>query len=84
MGVTFVCGLTVERVVYCWSDGDDAVPAQLDGYFTQITADSRSHFGCGIRVDGSIFCWGKRWYRCTMLFVPERRRVYNDIVLSIY
>eukprot|EP01039_Chlorochromonas_danica_P007678 gene7678-8485_t len=56
VGATFVCGLTIDGAVNC--RGAAAIPSQLQGYFKQITADSRGRFLCGLRTDGSILCYG--------------------------
>lgn len=57
---TFSCGLTTSQEVYCWGDASNEAPhGALDGFYKQITAESRSAFMCGLRTDGSIKCYGQ-------------------------
>ena len=70
-GDEFVCGLSVDRRVYCWGDnwgghlGDGTtlarpVPAQVTlppGDFRAVVAGGRS--ACAQAVEGTIYCWGR-------------------------
>jgi alpha-tubulin suppressor-like RCC1 family protein len=65
------CAVAVSGTAWCWgfgSDGqlgdgrsvDSAVPVRVAGDFTDWVAVGRSQFySCGVRADGTAWCWGK-------------------------
>lgn len=70
-GGTHSCGLRTDGSVVCWGDNSGGRADAPSGGFTSVSASagcrtarllpgSRHTFGhsCGVRVDGSVACWG--------------------------
>lgn len=68
-GYRFQCGVTLDRVAYCWGDNDDGqlgdgsevdqyVPVAVETEVELVTVSSSFADACGLDADGVAYCWG--------------------------
>jgi hypothetical protein len=72
-GSTHACGLTTSGAAYCWGanyyaqlgsgtvNDSSSVPIPVGGGLTFAELSAGDDFTCGLRFDGTAYCWGVNW-----------------------
>jgi hypothetical protein len=71
VGVWFACGITTDRRLFCWGDGDfgqlgdgqkqpSAVPVEVAGGATDwVDVSAGASHVCALKSDATLHCWGE-------------------------
>jgi alpha-tubulin suppressor-like RCC1 family protein len=59
LGTSGVCGINESKSMKCWGGGDTFSKSVPSGRFIDVSV-SRD-FGCAIKEEGSIVCWGRNY-----------------------